>query len=153
MTPRRLDTRTGQALDAYLKLMRAADSVSNVLEGELREAGLTRSQFGVLEALHHLGPLSQGELAHKLLKSSGNLTLVVDNLQRRTLVKRRRDTGDRRRVVVHLAAKGKRLIADLFPRHARAIRDTMGALPPYELRHLGDLCRRLGLGVAGRESD
>jgi MarR family 2-MHQ and catechol resistance regulon transcriptional repressor len=148
MPSKRLDTRTGQALDAYLKLTRAAQSVTNALEDGLRAAGLTSSQFGVLEALHHLGPLSQSELADTLRKSSGNLTLVVDNLERRRLVKRRRDTGDRRKVIVHLSAKGGRLIADVFPRHARVVRDTMAALPPYELRHLADLCRRLGLGVS-----
>jgi MarR family 2-MHQ and catechol resistance regulon transcriptional repressor len=131
-----------------LKLSRATESVGSCLEGGLREAGLTVSQFGVLESLHHLGPLSQGELAHKLLKSNGNLTLVVDNLERRRLVKRRRDREDRRRVVVHLTAKGSRLIAEQFPLQARAVRDAMAALAPYEQRHLADLCRRLGLGAS-----
>ena len=69
-----------RALGAYGKLMRAAESVTACLDAGLRRAGLTTSQFAVLETLHHLGPLCQGELAEKILKSSGNLTTVVDNL-------------------------------------------------------------------------
>jgi MarR family 2-MHQ and catechol resistance regulon transcriptional repressor len=136
------------ALETYVKLMRAAESVTARLESGLREAGLTTTQFGVLEAVYHLGPLSQGELARKNLKSSGNLTLVVDNLERRGLVVRRRDPTDRRRVGVRLTPRGEELIAELFPRHARAIADTFSALEPEDQRELARLCRRLGLAAA-----
>ena len=84
------------ALDAFIKLTRAAESVEARAHGTLRGQGLTVSQFGVLEALYHLGPLCQGELAGKLLKSGGNLTTVVDNLERRGWVERQRGEGDRR---------------------------------------------------------
>ena len=141
-----------RALDTYVKLMRAAESITAHLEGGLREAGLTTSQFGVLEALFHLGPLTQGELSRKLLKSSGNLTLVVDNLERRGLAKRHTRAEDRRCVEVHLTKQGREVIADVFPKHARAIRQAMGGLAPYEQRHLGELCRRLGLAAARRQS-
>ncbi len=104
-----------RALDTYIKLRRAVNAV-NQLEGEqMREAGLTESQFGVLEALLHLGPLCQRELAVKVLKSAGNMTTVVDNLQRRGLVERRRDSDDRRVVTVHLTAGGEELIRGAFP--------------------------------------
>ena len=69
------------ALDAYLKLMRAADSVAARAHVAL-PAHLTLTQFAALEALYHLGPLFPSELASKLLKSGGNLTLVVKNLER-----------------------------------------------------------------------
>lgn len=148
MISKRSRSRRTPSLDAYVKLMRAADSITAQLDGGLREAGLTTSQFGVLEALYHLGPLTQGELSQKLLKSSGNLTLVVDNLERRGLARRRTRAADRRCVEVHLTKTGRDLIADVFPRHARAIRHAMSALAPYEQRHLGELCRRLGLAAA-----
>ena len=152
MGSKRSRPRRTPSLDSYLKLVRAADSVSAQLDGGLREVGLTSSQFGVLEALYHLGPLTQGQLAGKLLKSSGNLTLVVDNLERRKLAKRRRHARDRRCVEVHLTAPGKRLISEFYPRHARSIRHAMSALAPYEQRHLAELCRRLGLAAAGEPS-
>ena len=85
-----------RALSAFVKLIRASESVSARIHRHLADAGLTVSQFGVLEALYHLGPLSQSEIAKKVLKSTGNITLVIDNLEKRDLVKRERQKEDRR---------------------------------------------------------
>jgi MarR family 2-MHQ and catechol resistance regulon transcriptional repressor len=134
-----------RALDAYVKLMRASESVTARLSPHVAAAGLSFSQFGALEALLHLGPLCQKELGEKLLKSSGNITLVVDNLEKRGLARRERNTGDRRYVTVHLTETGQALIADAFPRHAAAIAAEMAALEPAELDELARLCRKLGL--------
>ena len=134
-----------RALDAYIKLMRAAESVTARLGRLLASAGLSVSQFGVMEALYHLGPMPQCDLARKLLKSGGNITTVVDNIERRRLVRRERAGEDRRFVTVHLSKEGRRLIAGFFPRHARAIVCEMSALRHAELETLGRLCRSLGL--------
>src|SRR6266545_1475603 len=106
------------ALSAYIKLMRAAESLTARVNLHFTAAGLTISQFGVLEALYHLGPLCQKDLAQKILKSSGNLTLVIDNLEKRRLVKRERTSQDRRYVTIHLTPEGEALIAEVFPKHA-----------------------------------
>jgi MarR family 2-MHQ and catechol resistance regulon transcriptional repressor len=95
-----------RALNAFINFMRAADSVSSRLSRLLAKHGLTMSQFGALEALYHLGPLTQNELGKKLLKTSGNITMVVDNLEKRTLVKRVRSPEDRRSVTVTLTKEG-----------------------------------------------
>jgi MarR family 2-MHQ and catechol resistance regulon transcriptional repressor len=105
------------------------------------------SQFGVLEALYHLGPLSQAEIARKILKSTGNITMVIDNLEKRGLVARKRDTEDRRYYSVGLTHEGKKLIGSLFPRHAAGIVKGMNALTPSEQETLGDLCRKLGKSI------
>ncbi len=133
-----------RALSTYVKLMRAAESVSTRIHGHLAAANLTISQFGVLEALLHLGPLSQAELARKILKSTGNITMVIDNLEKRGLVKRERNPKDRRYYSVTLTATGKKLIASLFPRHAAGIVEGMNALTRSEQEVLGNLCRKLG---------
>ncbi len=79
-----------RALNAYIKLVRASESVVGHIGQILRAGGrLTLSQFGVLEALWHLGPLCQRNPGLKILKSSGNMTMVVDNLEKRELVDRR----------------------------------------------------------------
>ncbi|MBT4501581.1 MAG: MarR family transcriptional regulator [Gemmatimonadetes bacterium] len=135
-----------RALDAYIKLLRATESVVARLSHQLRdENGLTVSQFGALEALLHLGPMSQRDLGTKLLKSSGNITMVVDNLEKRDLVERRREGNDRRVVTVHLTPKGRQLIVEVFPRHATLISDELEILTPEEQETLGRLCRKLGL--------
>ncbi|MBI1983584.1 MAG: MarR family transcriptional regulator [Acidobacteria bacterium] len=135
-----------KALDAYIKLMRAAESVSGRAARHLAASPLTLSQFGVLEALFHLGPLCQRDLGRKLLRSGGNIVMVVDNLEKRGLVERRRGKQDRRFVTVHLTGKGRRLIARIFPRHVAVLVKQMGALSASEQEKLGRLCRRLGRG-------
>lgn len=135
-----------QALDTYIKLVRVTESIVARLSHQLRsENDLTLSQFGALESLLHLGDMSQSELGHKLLKSSGNITMVVDNLEKRGLVQRCRDTGDRRVVMVRLTAVGRGLIAGIFPAHAQAITEEMGHLSQDEQGVLGVLCKKLGV--------
>lgn len=133
-----------RALDAYIKLRRAANTLSALESASLREFGLTERQFGVLEALFHLGPLRQTDLASKLLCSAGNLTMVVDNLERDGLVERRRDSEDRRVVTVHLTADGRKLIEHLFPRHVAAIVNWFAVLESDEQVRLSEALRRLG---------
>lgn len=133
-----------RALEAYIKLRRAVNTVS-LREGEvMRAAGLTESQFGALEALHHLGPLCQHELAGKVLKSAGNMTTVVDNLERRGLVERRRDGSDRRVVTVHLTDSGGTLVKEVFPRVVEVLVEAFSTLSAREQEQLAALCRRLG---------
>ncbi len=137
-----------RALDTYIKLMRASDTLTARIKRLLAKENLTLSQLGVLEALLHLGPLCQTDIGAKLLKSSGNVTTVVDNLEKRALVRRQRDPEDRRYVTVHLTPSGRALIAEYFPRHVGQIATIMGALDPEEQAILGRLCRKLGLANA-----
>lgn len=145
-------------LASYVKLMRAADSVTARVHRHLQREGLSVTQFGVLEALYHLGPLCQRDLGRKLLKSSGNMTLVVDNLEKRGLVERHRDSVDRRFLAVDLTPKGRQLMAEVFPRHVAAVVDEFAILTREEQRELGRLCRKLGRregaagGMPGKES-
>lgn len=137
-----------RALDALVKLTRAADAVNRRLDGLLAEAGLTTSQFGVLEALLHLGQLCQKDLAAKLLKSDGNLTMVLGNLEKRGLVTRTRDAADKRLLNVQLTVAGRRLIRSLFPRHAANVAAAFAALTPAEQETLGKLSKKLGRAQA-----
>jgi MarR family 2-MHQ and catechol resistance regulon transcriptional repressor len=134
-------------LSSYIKLVRAADSVVARSHRHLADANLSFSQFAVLEALYHLGPLCQKDLAAKILKSPRNITMVVDNLEKNNLVRRERSTGDRRVLNVHLTDKGSRLFESVFPRHVGALKNEMEILTPSELREFGRLCRMLGKGA------
>ncbi|HKB58114.1 MAG TPA: MarR family transcriptional regulator, partial [Lacunisphaera sp.] len=89
--------------------------------------------------------LCQSELAEKLLKSGGNLTLVVDNLEKAGYVARERDPADRRYVVVRLTGKGETFIASLFPKVVGNVTREMNALSSTELADLGRLCKKIGL--------
>lgn len=137
------------ALDTFVKLTRAAGTLTGRLLGPLqRDHGLTESQLGVLEALHHLGPMAQTQLCAKILRSGSNLTTVVDNLERNGWVRRERGEEDRRVQMVHLTDEGRRLIEAVLPKHVARIAGLVGALTEDEQRQLGRLCRKLGLANA-----
>ena len=134
-----------RALEVYIKLSRAAESVTTRINHHLTAEKLTLSQFGVLEAIYHLGPMHQHQLAAKILKSSGNLTLVIDNLESRSLVTRERDPEDRRCFTIQLTQAGRALIERIFPRHVGIVVKEIGVLTLEEQSQLATLCRKLGL--------
>lgn len=144
------DPATILALGSFVKLRRAVNGISGRLNPPLsRQHGLTESQFGVLEALYHLGPMPQARLCEKLLVSGSNLTTVIDNLEKGGLVRREPNPEDRRAYLVTLSEAGKETIARAFPEHAIRIRDMMGALTQAEQRELSRLCKKLGQSVNG----
>jgi len=133
-----------RALNAFITLTRAAQTAAARTQATIEATGLTEGQFGVLEALHHLGPLCAADIAVKVLSSRGNLTLVIANLERDGFVTRATRAEDRRYRTVELTAKGRRLVAAAFPRHARLVTKTMSALTGAEQDELRRLCRKLG---------
>src|SRR5207253_9532336 len=119
-----------RALDALIKLVRCAASLQGRLEIGIREEGFTPSQFGVLEALLHLGPLEPCELGPKVLTSRPNMVLLVDQLEERRLVRRVPVPGDRRRGRVDQTAAGGRALAEPLQRHVPRLVEDFSALPP-----------------------
>jgi len=132
------------ALVTYVKLMRAANAARNFASRSLTGTGVTLTQFAVLEALYHLGPMSLSDIAQKVLTTGGNLTMVVGNLEKQGWVRRQKSPEDRRVQIVVLTVKGKSLIRQIFPRHAAAIAEFVAVLDSEEQGRLGELCRKLG---------
>ena len=132
-------------LNAFIKMMRATESINIRLNRHLADANLTVSQFGTLEVLLHLGPLNQRAIGEKLLKSGGNITMVIDNLEKSGYVKRKKDPNDRRAVLIHLTPKGKEFIEDFFPKHLSKIKEEFSVLSENEKETLATLCKKLGL--------
>ncbi len=135
-----------QALNTYIKLTRAAESVVTRTNRHLGQYNLTTSQFGALEALYHLGRIPQIELAQKLLLSTANITTVLQNLEKRGLVQRKRDLEDQRYMQVTISDAGRALIEQILPEHIRIIVADMSILTTEEQVTLAALCRKLGLG-------
>jgi len=134
-----------RALNAYIKLQRAAETSLAHTTAHLTDYGLTTSQFGVLEALYHLGTLSQRELADKLLKSPGNISIVLKHIEERGLISRDRDPADNRYMQVCITDQGRYLISGMFDQHVSGIVKEMSVLTAEEQDELGRLCRKLGL--------
>jgi MarR family 2-MHQ and catechol resistance regulon transcriptional repressor len=133
-----------RALDALIKLLRSSDSLSARLQAGIRADGFTGNQFGMLEALLHLGPLQPCDLGPKLLTSRPNVVLIVDQLEKAGLVRRTPVEGDRRRVLVKLTPAGRGAIERAFARHVRRLVDEFSVLSANEQDELARLCKRLG---------
>lgn len=130
------------ALNTFVKLVRATNSVcSDVHNHFLSE--LTVSQFGIMEALHHLGPMAQKDLATKILKSPGNITTIINNLEKIELVKRKVNNDDKRYYTIHLTTQGRSVIERIFPPHAETILNRISILTETEQHTLGKLLKKL----------
>jgi MarR family 2-MHQ and catechol resistance regulon transcriptional repressor len=139
------------ALSMWVKLVRATSTFGKLTEEQIRSFGLTEPQFGVLECLGHLGPLTLGEISRKQLVSGGNITCVVDNLEKEGLVERVPSTEDRRAIVAQLTSKGKKLFDEIFIKHAEFVAKTASVLSEEEQETLSRLLKKLGLSLKGRE--
>jgi MarR family 2-MHQ and catechol resistance regulon transcriptional repressor len=135
-----------RTLDTFIKITRCANSVLGELSARQTTGDLTASQFAVLEALYHIGSMTQGEVSSKVLKSTSNLTTVIDNLERDGYVRRERDEKDRRVIHVHLTEAGTSKIEAVLPNHVGALVDIFSVLSPAEQEALGELCKKLGKG-------
>ena len=138
-----------KALRLWISLARCYVTFSRAVACKVAEYDLTAPQFGVLEALYHLGPLSLGELAEKLLVTGGNVTYVMDRLESQDLVARERSGDDRRVVRAHLTTKGRATIDGVFPGHVDFVRGLVTGLDGGDQDTLRDLLKRLGKGIAG----
>jgi MarR family transcriptional regulator, 2-MHQ and catechol-resistance regulon repressor len=135
-----------RTLDTFIKLTRCTNSLFARLSERNTLGGMTPSQFAVLEALYHLGSLTQGEVSIKVLKSGSNMTTVIDNLERDGLVRRERDAKDRRVINVHLTEAGSQKVDAVLPKHVGALVEEFSVLSASEQLTLGELCKKLGKG-------
>lgn len=134
------------ALDALIKLNRSTHSVATRCKKGIEDSGLTDAQFGILELLYHTGPQCQKSIGKRLLKSGGNITLVIDNLEKSALVRRKKSKTDRRFYDIYLTEKGESLIKVVFQVVLKDIVEVFSVLTPSEQKELARLTKKLGLG-------
>jgi len=110
-------------------------------------ADLGFSDFTILEALLHKGPLQVNDIGRRIQLTSGAITTAVDRLQERGLVKREADANDRRARVVTLTPSGRSLIKKVFDEHKRRLDHAAEVLTKAERGQLIELLKKLGLGA------
>lgn len=135
------------ALNSLIKVTRAADSIRSRVVSAIGTTEITESQFYVLDTLYHSSPLTQKNIGEKVFRSGGNITLVIDNLEKRGYVKRVRGKEDRRYFSVHLTKAGKKLMDKLFPKFLSAVTDEMSVLKDEEHKELQRLSKKIGLKI------
>lgn len=141
----------GSGVHVFLVLWKAARAVETYAENSIAELEMCGSDFAVLEALLHKGPLPINEIGKKVLLTSGSITVAVDRLESKGLVERRASGTDRRARIVHLTKDGRELITRVYADHASDMeRLASASLIRAERETLIRLLKKIGYEAAGR---
>jgi MarR family 2-MHQ and catechol resistance regulon transcriptional repressor len=147
-TTTRRQTGNDRALKLFVVLQRAATAVMGRMQRQADLQGLTPTEFEILEALYHKGPLLLGDVQKKILLSSGGVTYTIDRLAEKGLVERRDCPTDRRARFAALTSKGETMIAKVFPKQAENIETMMSVLSAREQAEAIAILRKLGIHAA-----
>ena len=131
-----------------LVLWKAAKAIEQVDRASIAHTGLQLSEFAIMEALMHKGPLTITAIGEKVLLTSGSMTAAINRLERRGYVRRQRDAGDGRRFHVHLTDIGRSVIDKAYANHAANLERVAEALPPHERETLVRLLKTVGQRAA-----
>jgi MarR family 2-MHQ and catechol resistance regulon transcriptional repressor len=137
----------------WLVLWKAFRAMEAEANRSIAGLGLCRSDFGVLEALLHKGPLPVQALGEKVLLTSGSMTAAIDRLVRRGWVARETDAEDRRVRLVRLTPEGRKTIQALFRRHERDMERAAAGLSGTDREEFIGLLRRLGKARIHKEKE
>lgn len=141
------------SLKTWVKLARSFNTINKVVNEEINTYGVTPSQFGVLEALYHLGDMPIGKLGEKILVTGGNMTVILDNLEKQGYIERIKSPTDRRSLFIKLTEKGKTLIDQVFPGHKLFVAEIISVLTEDEQIALGSLLKKLGLSIKNKKEE
>jgi len=119
-----------------------------VVECSINGTGLVLSDFMVLEALLHKGPLTITEIQEKALLATGSMTAAVDRVERKGLVVRTATEKDRRAKVLELTRTGRNVIEKAYAQHAEDLAEVMSVLTKAEREEFYCLAKKLGRGAA-----
>ena len=135
----------GSGVHVFLVLWKAARAVEAYAEKSILDLDICGSDFAVLEALLHKGPLPVNEIGRKVLLTSGSITVAVDRLETKGLVERRAHGTDRRARIVHLTKEGRRVITRAYADHAADMEQLASAsLTKAERKTLIHLLKKIG---------
>ena len=151
MSVAKLESLTGgSGVHVFLVLWKAARAVQSHAEKSISQLEMCGSDFAVLEALLHKGPLPVNEIGKKVLLTSGSITIAVDRLETKGLVERRAHGTDRRARIVHLTKEGRKLITRVYTDHAADMeRLASASLTRAERQVLIRLLKKIGYEAAG----
>jgi MarR family 2-MHQ and catechol resistance regulon transcriptional repressor len=131
-------------LKILIGLHRAVNRIDRQSARIFSEYDLTTGQFAVLEALYHKGELTVGQVQEKILSSSGTIPVIVNNLEKRGLLTRLADPGDRRRCLLRITPAGEGLMEQAYPRNEEMIVAQMALWTPEEQEQLVTLLKKFG---------
>ncbi|MCT7577186.1 MULTISPECIES: MarR family winged helix-turn-helix transcriptional regulator [Arcobacteraceae] len=135
--------RTDKSMKTVVRLEKASLKIANLTINYLSKHNLTFNQFKVLEVLYHLGDLNIGSITKLTMSTPGNITVVVKNLKRDNWITSVKDPNDNRASILSITQKGKEIIEEVFPNHAKNLTKAMEVLNDEELDTLYGLLNKV----------
>jgi MarR family 2-MHQ and catechol resistance regulon transcriptional repressor len=141
------------AAKVWVVLARAHGAMAAFVERQIAAEELCLSDFMVLEALLHKGPLTMSAIGEKVLLANASMTSAIDRLEKKGLAIRKNSSEDRRIRLVELTARGKKLISEIYRRHERALESLMSEVSATERAALYRGLKKVGLAAAASEKE
>lgn len=110
---------TKKSMAVYISMSRVINTLRRENNKLILKHDLTLGQFAVMEALYSKGRLSTGEVMEKILSTSGNIPVIVKNLEKDGFITREQDESDKRRFILDLTDKGKDLMDEIVPENLK----------------------------------
>lgn len=110
---------TKKSMAVYISMSRVINTLRRENNKLILKHNLTLGQFAVMEALYSKGRLSTGEVMEKILSTSGNIPVIVKNLEKDGFITRKQDESDKRRYILDLTDKGKNLMDEIVPENLK----------------------------------
>ena len=129
-------------LSTLVVFTRAENTIHRIEYQTIKQSGLTPAQFGVLEALYNKGDLRICELIEKILTTSGNITVVIKNLEKEGLIEKKPDPNDKRSCIISLTEEGKKIIENILPDHIKNIKGIFEILTDEEKNTLKTILKK-----------
>lgn len=135
------ESRSKEALRTWLRLLSCEIRIEQLLRARLREQyQMTLPQFDVLSELEHAsGPLTMSELSRELMVSNGNITGVIDRLEKQALVRRQRPEHDRRVQYIELTDRGAKRFREMAAQHEEWVAELLSDLSASDMKRLQKL--------------
>jgi MarR family 2-MHQ and catechol resistance regulon transcriptional repressor len=132
---------------------RAAKAIEKVDRESIADAGLNFSDFSIMEALLHKGPMPINTIGEKVLLTSGSMTAAANRLEEKGFITRIQDPSDGRCFYLHLTKRGRRLITNVFDKHSKNLEKIAAVLNPQERSELVRMLKKIGLHAQNLKPD
>lgn len=136
-----------QSLKALVVHLKANQFIKDAIRKDMLKHGLSMSEFMVLEVLYHKGPQTIQFIAKKVLLTSGTMTYVINQLEKKNKIIRSKSNEDLRISKISLSAKGKQLMDEVFKQHEKMIEEMFSPLSEKQLEQWIEFNKLIGIGL------
>lgn len=130
------------AVKSMVVLRKAFRTIDAKVSESFKEFELTPAQFGVLDVLYAKGSMKIGDLIDSTLATSGNMTVVIKNMEKKGWINKIACPNDKRVFWIDLTDQGREVIAAALPAHIEKVEETFAVLSPDEQVQLIDLLKK-----------